>query len=212
MKANGQGPHQTSDVPTQSPVSWGPGDRRIALADLEDGGIVTVRADGTDGRPLTYDYSDADPSWSPDGRMIVFSRIGKGLFVVRPDGSGLHRLIATSEGAGERLYDLHYPAWSPNGTKIAFVRQGLLAEGKPSSSSIEVVGADGRHRTTVARFQQSDYADRVAWSPDGRSILYVDGPRLAGIWIKPRERGNSHRLIAGRSLGMPYWGVAPNSR
>src|SRR5207248_7885020 len=56
------------------------------------------------------------PSWSPDGKELVFSGYDGGisdLFVVNADGSGLHRLT------NDKYADLQ-PSWAPDGKTIAF--------------------------------------------------------------------------------------------
>jgi hypothetical protein len=50
----------------------------------------------------------------------------------------------------------HSPAWSPDGKRLAYVRQGQLW----------VADADGSHRARI-----SDRADAVDWSPDGRRLV-----------------------------------------
>ena len=73
--------------------------------------------------PLTRgDDNNANPSWSPNGRLIAFDSNAKSptaldhdLFVIRPDASGLRRL--TSGPAVDED-----PSWSPDGTRIAFTR------------------------------------------------------------------------------------------
>lgn len=61
-------------------------------------------------------------SWSPDGRWILFdapapAKIGHALFVVRPNGSGLHQLRLDT---GDSWYDAYEPAWSPDGKYLVF--------------------------------------------------------------------------------------------
>ena len=56
------------------------------------------------------------PSWSPDGKQLVFTGYDGGLsdlFIVNRDGSGLRRLTK------DKYADLH-PVWSPDGKTIAF--------------------------------------------------------------------------------------------
>jgi WD40 repeat protein len=57
------------------------------------------------------------PGWSPDGKRIVFSSIGKSgrmdLYIVDADGTGLRQLTNDS-------YDDRDPVWSPDGASIVF--------------------------------------------------------------------------------------------
>jgi len=57
--------------------------------------------------------------------------------------------------------------WSPDGSKIAFIDDGLM-----------VVEADGSHPRTLSRNFAVGYLFRPVWSPDSRTITFVafDGP------------------------------------
>jgi Tol biopolymer transport system component len=64
--------------------------------------IHRVRPDGSDDRRITFDHAeDSFPTWSPDGRYLMWQRDGM-LVVARPDGSGL-----ASIGPGV------FPSWIP---------------------------------------------------------------------------------------------------
>jgi Tol biopolymer transport system component len=56
------------------------------------------------------------PSWSPDGRWILFSD-GGAVYVVHPDGPALRRITLEDP----RLHQVYYPSWSPDGTRFVFV-------------------------------------------------------------------------------------------
>jgi len=124
-----------------TPGSYSPSGDRIVLSrftsDPFDGGqplgLFVVNADGTGltriTPPGTLISSEGD--WSPDGREIVFSQHAtpdsrSSIWVVHPDGTGLHRLdLATTNTCGGSFDDgasagCFEPVWSPSGTSIAF--------------------------------------------------------------------------------------------
>ena len=75
-------------------------------------------ADGSDTRRLTSTKDDdSQPTWSPDGKRIVFARGASGrLFVMNADGSGARRVT-------DELAEETEPAWSPDGRWIAYVQK-----------------------------------------------------------------------------------------
>ena len=113
------------------------------------------------------------PSWSPDGRRIVFlsRRDGdKELYIVSADGSGQRRLTRDA-----RFFVT--PAWSPDGRKIAF-------EGGPYG--VYVVNADGSGQRRLARNGHAP-----AWSPDGRTLAFFSDNK---IYLMNAD-GSEHRPL-----------------
>jgi hypothetical protein len=73
------------DAKTGSLV-WSPGGARLAIGTT----IVTVATGKTRELPLRYLGDYPGPSWSPDGRWLVYA--GERLEIVHPDGTGYHTL------------------------------------------------------------------------------------------------------------------------
>jgi hypothetical protein len=111
---------------------------------------------------------------------------GGDICTLQPDGSQLHRI--TSQKTDNE------PAWSPDGTKLAFVRTDSAGH-----SHIEVVHADGSGLKAVTKGQSDD---SPAWSPDGSKIAFVRGGQLHVVDVLS---GATKRLDAGPRDGHPSW-------
>jgi Tol biopolymer transport system component len=90
------------------------------------------------------------PSWSPDSTWIAFSLcVDKGgfndeigIWVVRPDGRGLHRIVATGR----------YPTWSPTGEWIAFDTWKVRPRVGVELTAVAKVHPDGTGRELVTPY------------------------------------------------------------
>jgi Tol biopolymer transport system component len=186
--------------------AWSPDGSTIAFASDRSGNfeIYTMRADGSGVRRLTRDPAvDRYPAWSPDGSRIVFSsarlvsaqerkakKQGYGvahLYVMWADGTHQRRLTG-----GVTVYDVT-PAWSPDGSLIAF------ANGDDDPPDLETVrsGGTGQRGTGATGL----YPD---WSPDGSQIAflhvyYPDGYR-ARPSSPPPQVETALLTLAGRGL------------
>jgi hypothetical protein len=96
--------------------------------------------------------------------QIVFTRydysaeyLGKDIWTINSDGTGLHRLTYTPE---EYEYS---PTWSPDGSQIAFT--AMYADG--GQQEVWVMDADGSNRSQVTDLPEGWGAVHVAWSPGG---------------------------------------------
>jgi Tol biopolymer transport system component/DNA-binding SARP family transcriptional activator len=117
------------------------------------------------------------PALSPDGRFVAYAAgpSGRLRIFVRQIAGG--RTIEVAEGTPG---DQHWPRWSPDGSRISF---------ETSHAIFAVPALGGAARLLVAptdtappRAAPGDVADEgpawMAWSPDGRKIVYADGRRI----------------------------------
>jgi Tol biopolymer transport system component len=130
------------------------------------------------------------PSWSPDGRKLVFET-RDGVFTIRATGGKPARLKGTWRTDAE-------PAWSPDGRTIAFTR---TIRGRPSVYALDV-------RTGRARLLRRG-AERPAWSPDGRRIAFTNpwSPSYnVDVWVMRRNGKRVRRLTRHSEFDVnPSW-------
>ena len=153
-------------------VSWSPDSRRLAYSDAA-GGVSWIEVVNLDSRiPVEIGPprgNNADPAWSPDGRLIAFlghrSDVGRGLYVMAPDGTNVRRISTlTSRGNGFLV-----PVWSPDGKRLAYASE--TGGSDPFERDIWVVGLDGAAEVDISN-DPGDESD-PAWSPDGGSVAYI---------------------------------------
>ena len=128
-----------------------PGRARHAMATAGEPARSNVRV------RLPHAMSVYDQMSSSDGRWVSFGAnegLREGLYVVRSDGTHLHRIA--------RDFDLT-SAWSPTGERLAYATSNGVA--------LVDLASGGRQRLTNERLDDPANEPPV-WSPDGRWILY----------------------------------------
>lgn len=141
---------------------------QIAFISVDDEflNLAVVNADGTGFTALPTPFFPYGLTWSPDGSLIAvtgFTALGDDNFsptrlgFMTADGANVTWMI---EGSGQ------WPAWSPDGTAIAYSGNGGL-------SSLSTT--DGRVTLLV-----EGPSSQPSWSPDGQKIAFVRGSAFGG--------------------------------
>jgi TolB protein len=162
-------------------LSWSPNGRGLLYTLGRPDGTDRIVKSLTDGRGAAVVspactgacLSDDDPNYSPDGKKIVFERAfgpvvnenpaRVAIFTINADGSHLTQLTRSAATQDSQ------PQWSPDGTKIAFVRTHTTAKPK-HTGAIEIMNADGSNIRRITPFAID--ATDPHWSPNGKRLLF----------------------------------------
>lgn len=166
-----------SETQTSNSVTSPKDERLLAFTSQQDGNdeIYTVRADGSEMTNLTNNPAyDANPFWSPDGKRIAFQsdRNSPGLysqiFLMDADGANVAPLTTNTD---ERQLPLNINGklnpWSPDGSKLLYLRKGL----SENEWMLEYIDIHSGWITSLASGRLS--FSSVSWSPDGKHISFM---------------------------------------
>ena len=200
-------------------LSWSPDGTRLAYIHSQAGsvddapdGIYVVGADGS-GAHRVLPGSWQSVSWSPDGALLLLAGWPTNtehacppdctqVYTVGLDGSGLTPLTDGARYA-------HYAAWSPDGSRIAFVTSAEY-DNVDYGSDVFVMNADGGHQTRLTGWAGFD--SFPVWSPDGAFLAFAsdrgvtaaqaaanaDGAfSYIGIYVMAPDGSEVRRIVPG---------------
>jgi eukaryotic-like serine/threonine-protein kinase len=199
------------DLPVPVATALGGGTGQLVFASTRSGipQLYLVNADTTDLTQLTIMEKGAcQPSWSPDGSQLVFISpcLGRAdftetiynessLYMINADGTGLKQLTPAPGSDFE-------PAWSPDGTRIAFtsVRGGFRQIYSLDVESLEV--------TLLTNTTNAIESSQPSWSPDGTKIAYM--VKRVGAFQIWSMNENGQEAIQLTHSGQEVWDYLPS--
>ncbi len=212
-------------------VSWSPDGTQLAMTrNLMDPstsqtpvniGIWLMHADGSGAHQVTLKTlicpnvckggaQDNRAAWSPDGERLVFLRDTYaspeqyGIFTIAIDGSDLRRVTPETMNVDD-------PAWSPDGTLIAFQSPPEPTEGV--EQYIYTIHPDGTGLKKLTGGIGPGWSNGPSWSPDGSQIVFSHFPSTKGVsdlFVMNRDGTNLHLLAPTRlNENGPNWGPLP---
>lgn len=190
MRTNGSGRRQLTTTPSVNEVqpAWSPDGRWIAFTGKK--GVYAMRSDGKKVRLVAA--KGLQPSWKKGRSRLVYTRRTSRWngFVVQTSLDGKHTrwLLRPRLDAS--------PTWSPDGSELAFTRDGVV---------YLVDGAGGAPRSTGIR------GTDPAWSSDGEHLVVASGLDLMianADGTEPTALGLKLDPETFTRLSEPDWSVA----
>jgi Tol biopolymer transport system component len=207
----------TADPAVELAPSWSPDGRQIAFlrcrfesTPLQSWGSCTIHLVSPLGgsvRKLSDFPAWGRPSWSPDGQWLAVARAPsppmpelRGVYLVPVQGGEPRRLALPN--AAVRVYD---PGFSPDGRHLAYKACPFVG-----ACSLDVVELDAHympkaspHRLTQPSLLLAATMGGLAWTRDGKSLVYSLGFALWRVGITGDRPPERIELVAGSQVGFP---------
>jgi Tol biopolymer transport system component len=191
---------------------------KVLAAALAVAALAAAGADAHQALAPEPGASDFAPQVSPDGKRVLFLRVGitkshlaraMSLYSVGIDGRHVRALTRGSVVTGANLEQGHYDAvtgadWSPDGTKVVYAHEHVRDRGDDLKDDLVVADADGTNARTILATEPPLFihADSPSWS-SRNEIAFADFTRF---WsIRPDGSGLTQVGDAYEDKWTPVW-------
>jgi len=169
MDSDGSNVRQITDSGFNAMPSWSPDGSKLVFSQAPNSDsapdLYTINTDGSGLQNITNTSTmrEQNTDWSADGSRIVYAGNGQNgshIYSINPDGSGRKQITSGNGGDNE-------PEWSPDGSKIAFVRSDTTG-----TTRVYTMNSDG---SGISKLWQPAYVSNErspSWSPDGTRITF----------------------------------------
>jgi Tol biopolymer transport system component len=211
MNAKGQQVKRLTNVnlPEASPVISPDGTKIVYVRTWLNGGsgIMWMDIDGNNQKTCAISGFNREPTWSPDGKKILFTSnmhstyngtYDRDLYVMDMNCQGLKRLTT------HQAYDAN-PVWSPDGSKIFFESD------RDGQYGIYKMDPDGTDTELVHLAPVGSYVGYISLNSAGTKMLYYSDEngqqfRMSGLNGGPSTLLPLPKSLA--SLGSASWSFA----
>jgi len=199
-------------------ASWSLTDPNVILITCELGqnkfGLLVVGMDGKLIRRLDAEETKiGDAGISPDGQTALYWASDD----ANLDGGAIYTLPMIGPGNPKRLTNSAAgvdadPAWSPDGTQIAF-RRKMPDPAGGTNEDVFVMSAHGSGARAVATTPAADF--KPVWSPDNKNLLIISNRKSAfggpggtfDLWLTRVSDGEvlTNLDLKARQITRPFW-------
>ena len=204
MKADGTEARQlTSGTPG---ANWGPratpDGRYIVFTSTRAGrrNIWRVDSDGSNAVPLTAGVGEVKPFVSPDGRWVYYTSYAAPFATIErvPIEGGEAQGVPNTSASSD-------PVVSPDGRLLAYDHYDDV-----NGWRMALIPADGSRPPEFFRFHA--FGGVARWTPDSRSLVYIDEKRPGNLWRQPLAGGPRRPFASFGKEGVAYFDLSPDGK
>jgi TolB protein len=209
---------------TPSSPAWSPDGGQIAFVSGSGGSseVHVIRSDGRGERRLASAPATGPLEWAPDGKGLLAGILTPGGESGDPTPSKI-ALLSLGERHPRTIAEGRDAAWSPDGSRVAFVRDRWQIMGRRKGAvgvpTLASVRRDGTGLQPLFRSRSGAVGTRFGspvWTPDGLSVLIPESEDIVGgeerVRQVPADGGRGRVIARGGPSGYDALTVSPDGK